>query len=106
MIDTKIKIEILKEVIIKSGMSNNKDVIDSMAEAVKNNNFLFEIIDNEVVKFVTWYPTGDKILVNNLWVDSKYRHKDSLLIIRKYLRNLYKTGVWFNRKKQKMIERR
>lgn len=106
MIGSYFKIEILKEVLVKSGMSHRKDVIESMAEAVRKNNFLYEIYNNEIIKFVTWYPTGDKILVNNLWIDPRHRNKDSLWIIRNNLRSLYKSAFWFNRKKNKMIERK
>lgn len=111
MICDKIKIEILKEVITKSGFDNNKEIIDSMADAVIKGNFLFQLIDNEVVKFVTWIPQEidgkNKVFVNNLWIDPRYRDCNTLLGIRKILRNMFKGSkfIWFNRRKQKLIER-
>lgn len=112
MIGNSIKIEICKEVLIKSGQSNNKDVIDSIAESVMNDRFIFELNNNEVIVFVTWKVPQEidgknKIFINNLWIDSRYRNKDYVLKIRTSLRNIFgnTSGVWFNRKKQKMIER-
>lgn len=111
MIGDKIKIEICKEVLQKSGFDKNKDVVDSVANAVMRGDFLFELQDNEVIKFVTWQSqTIDgkkKTFVGNLWIDPRYRNRDSILEIRTHLRNILKDSrwIWFNRKKQKIVER-
>lgn len=113
MLDTKIKIEICKEVIEKSGQGNDKRFIDSLALAVMQDRFLFELKNNEVIAFVTWEIPQSidgklKIFVENLWVDNMYRNGIYTLKIRTLLRNMFKDtrGVWFNRKKQKIVDRR
>lgn len=113
MIANQIKIEILKEVLVKSGFDKDKNVIDSMAECVINDRFLFELNNNEVIAFVTWEEPQEidnkkLVFVNNLWIDDKYKNRDIVLRIRTQLRNILKVDryTWFNRKKQKSVDRR
>lgn len=113
MIANQIKVEILKEVLIKSGFDKDKNVIDSMAECVMNDRFLFELENNEVIAFVTWEKPQEVdskkwVFVNNLWIDSRYRNRDIVIRIRTQLRNILKDtrATWFNRKKQKSVDRR
>lgn len=106
------KINICKEVLIKSGFDKNRRVIDSIANAVMKDYFLIERENNKIIKFVSWIPQliegKNKIFVNNLWIDSNYRGKDTILFIRKILRERFKNSrfIWFNRKNKKLIDRR
>lgn len=112
MIDTKIKIEIAKEVITKLGQTSNKVVIDCIAESMLDNRFVFELQDNEVVAFVCWekikiIDNKKFVFIRDLFIDPRYKNKGYVIKIRTVLRNLLKCDkyVWVNRKTQKLIER-
>ena len=111
MIGTLIKIEILKEVIQKNNLFKSKEIVDYIAQCVKEGRFLFELRNNEVIKFLTWEEQNQNgklyIFISNLWVEPKYRNKNSLNMIRGKLKGIYKNArfIWFDRKKQKLIER-
>ena len=112
MIETNIKIEIAKEVLIKSGFVNDKKVVDSIGEAVRDNRFIFELDSNKVVMFVSWLKpqiieNKNTLFVNNLWIDSEYRNREYVIRIRTILRKKFPNtkAIWFNRKKQKLVER-
>ena len=111
MIDTSLKYNICKDVINKSGQ-NNKRTIDVIANAVINDRFLYQIENNELVAFVTWeepqYVDGKKkVFIENLWIDPNYRNSNYVLKIRTILRSIFKDtrAIWFNRRKQEIIER-
>ena len=106
------KREICKEVLQKSGFDNDKKAFDSVVAAVMNDRFLFQLDNNEVIVFVSWekpqiVDVKRKVFVNNFWIDPRYRNGRYSFKIRTTLRNMFKDtkGIWFNRKKQKLVER-
>jgi hypothetical protein len=107
-----LKIEICKEVLEKLGNSHDKNHVDTLVLSVMNDRFLFELQNNEIVAFVTWKNPQiingkNTVFIENLWIDPRYRNFKYGLKIRTLLRNMFKDtkGIWFNRRKQKMIER-
>lgn len=106
------KKEICKEVLKNSGQENNKKTVDAIFLAVNNDRFLFELQNNKIVIFVTWsIPQNingrNIVFIENLWIDPEYRKRKYLVSIRTIFRRMFPNtiGIWFNRKKQKMIER-
>lgn len=107
------KYTIAMEVITKAGVEKDKDTVLSIAESIRDNRFLIEYNNGNMVVFVTWADSlidGKRyIFVNNCWVDPVFRSAQTLIRIRTVIKFLLK-GVykfyWHNRKKEKMIYRR
>lgn len=106
------KKEICKDMLNKSGQSSNKNTVNGICSAVMGDRFLYELENNDLVAFVTWeLPQSidgkNKVFVENLWIDPRHRNGKYLLRIRTLLRNMFRdtSGIWFNRKKQVLIER-
>lgn len=107
------KYTLAMEIISKEDVPKDKDAVVSIAECIKNNRFFYEIVNGNIVLFLTWEDSFiDKkryIFVNNLWVSPIYRSSKTLLRIRGALKYLLKdvyNFYWFNREKQKMVYRR
>lgn len=99
-------------IINKSGFTD-KDAVQSIAECINNNRFVFEVINRDIVLFLTWHDDlidGKKhIFFNNLWIEPKYRNYKSLIKLRKIFRILLKDAskyYWFNSRREKVINRR
>lgn len=99
-------------IIKEAEVENDRNIVISIAECVKNNRFFVEYNEGNIVLFLTWednlIENKRYIFVNNLWIDPAYRNKNTLIKIRfalKYLlSNVYKF-YWHNRKKDKLIYR-
>lgn len=100
------------DIIKRAGFETDRDVVLSIAECVKSDRFFYELVDGNIVLFLTWEDNsidGKRyIFVNNCFIEPSYRSVKTLVRVRKalkyLLRNVYKF-YWFNRKKQKMIYR-
>lgn len=101
------------DIIKRFNAENNKDVVISVSEGIKNERFFYELYEGNVVLFLTWednFIDGKRyIFVNNLWIDPSYRKANTLSrlrILKKYLFKGVHNFYWFNKEKEKMIYRR
>ena len=81
------------------------EVKQNIQKAIQNNKIHFIERNGQTIGFHTWEEKGDKIFINNLWIEKAYRNKDNLLSLRKYFRNMYlgKIHYWRNRKSKRMV---
>ncbi len=81
-------------------------VKDNIRIAVQENRIHWINKGNKTIGFHTWEEHNGKILINNLWIEEKYRNKDNLLNLRKLFRTIYpKTKFyWKSRKRKRMVE--
>jgi hypothetical protein len=112
MLANQIKLEIAKEVLTKSGWGKDIECVHSLSEAIKNDRFIFDIDNNEIISFVAWEDLQEingqkRVFIKSLWIDPRYRNRNYVIKIRTILRNRFKDtkGVWLNIKKDKLIER-
>lgn len=110
--DIEEKYKLAFDIIQRSGVDKDKEIVLSIADSIKNDRFFIETTDDKVILFLTWEDNliDEKryIFVNNLWIDPEFRKVTSLLKIKTclkmILRNVYKF-YWHNRQKDKMIYR-
>lgn len=107
------KYNLAMDIVIRAGIEKDKNAVISIADCIKNNRFFYEIVEGNIILFLTWEDNiidGKRyIFVNNLFIDPENRNRNTLLRIRfalKYLLKDVHKFYWFNHKKQKMIYRR
>lgn len=101
------------DIIKKYKAEEDKGIVLSIANSIKENRFFVEYREEKIVLFITWQEENidgkKRIFLNNLWVEENYRNKNTLTRLRKVRKYLFR-GInkfyWFNRKKQKLIDRR
>lgn len=110
--DVEEKYNLAFDIIKRGGFSENKDVVTSIAEGIKNNTFFIEYSQGNIVLFLTWKEDkieGNKyIFINNLWIEPIYRNSKTLVRLRKIIKYLLcpvHKFYWYNRKKEKLIYR-
>lgn len=110
--DIDVKVALTLKIIDVTNSYNNKDACESIATCIRDDRFLVEIKNEEIILFVTWEQDiidgKEKIYVNNCWIDKKHRKPNSLLMLRKIFRDkLNKDGNlwWHNTKRDKLVER-
>ncbi len=76
-------------------------VKQNIQEAISDHRIHYLERDGKTIGFHTWEEKGDKIFINNLWIEEQYRNKNNLLSLRKYFRDMYsgKVHYWRNRKR-------
>ncbi len=83
-----------------------EDVKKSIREAIDENHIHFLEKDREIIGFHTWEDEGNRIFINNLWIEKEHRNNNNLLSLRKYFREKYPSGksfYWRNRKKREEV---
>lgn len=86
-----------------------KEEVESIADCILNNRFIFEYRDDHLVKFLSWEVHSIRgtqyVFFNNLLIDRDNRDKKFLLSLRKLFRGKNVKFWWRNRKREKFIER-
>ena len=109
---TEAKQELIKFVIAYPGISRDGNYIQSITELVHKGQFCIDGEKQFLKKFFTWIVEDidgqTYIFVNNLFIHPSIRNKNTLLSIRKFLRNLYPNsrGYWYNKKRDCLKYRR
>ena len=77
------------------------EILLQIEEALAQNRFMFVMYEKKPVGFLTWHYKDNGIFFNNLFILREFRHKDSLMGIRKLFKD--KRLFWKNRKRQREV---
>lgn len=112
--NTEDKYNLAFDIVKRVGVEQDKDIVVSIADCIKNDRFFVELSEGKIVLFLTWEDNridGKRyIFINNLWIEPSYRSQNTLVRVRSVLKFLLGKSVhrfyWHDRKKDKVIYRR
>lgn len=98
--------------VIQKWDAKEEDDVRSIANAIREDRCIFQMQGGELKFFLSFEIDNiegkNHVFFQNLWVSPELRLTKVLVCLKPTLRKLFPTAhkfYWFNRKKQKMIER-